>query len=214
MDAALKVNSTSWFLLGMLTGPISLFMISPETEVPAARLVSRTPDYIAKYIQCYEAESVSAKRRYAMSGCFVTTAGVLIGGALLAGDIEDDGNFQLDVKRPAAIPEIQNAVTLQQSSYGTGTSHPLEQLTNSGFTIADQSMNGDTLIIDWAHPDFSKDGHFRIRYREINDQPLSLAWHDSQTAWVISEYHLVENVFIPLQLEFQDKNFLTPINTD
>ena len=213
-DAKLKVNATKWLLLGMVTGPFALFMVSPEGEVPSARLVSQTPDYIAKYIQCYEDETIAAKKRYALSGCVITTAGAIIGAAVIAGKIGTN-NSERGIPTISLFTELESARRYSPSRASLhyaaefSWSNPLEQLTSNGFTISGQFMQGDTLVIDWAHPDFADDGDSQVRYREVNDQPLSTEIRVGQASWLLSDYESVKDTTIPTRIEVNDPDLST-----
>lgn len=91
-DAEADVNKTLWLAAGCLltgAGVIGAYFIEPTP--PAAKLMGKSPEYVAFYTDAYKAKSKNLQGRSALIGCAVggcTYLGVyvLVVSAALAGD--------------------------------------------------------------------------------------------------------------------------------
>lgn len=80
-DAIARTYGPSWFILGVVGGPITVLVTAfHKSAVPAETLLGKTPGYVEAYTKAYEAKIRSIRLRYATIGCVTgTTLGVLYG---------------------------------------------------------------------------------------------------------------------------------------
>ena len=80
-DAVAHLNRTLWFSTGCffpLVGPI--FSQRYQPFMPTARVLGKSPQYVAFYYDAYKVKTKKLQFNWALSGCFV---GAPIGGYLL-----------------------------------------------------------------------------------------------------------------------------------
>jgi hypothetical protein len=72
LDARVDVKGGLWFVVGCLLGLIGwiiAYVIEPNP--PATRLLGKSADYVAVYIDSYKKEGKSIQSKRALSGCLV-----------------------------------------------------------------------------------------------------------------------------------------------
>jgi hypothetical protein len=88
-------TSGAWLFAGCLGGWIGLicaYMMTPNP--PAMALVGKSPEYVAKYTDCYREAAKSKQTGLAWTSCLVATAAyVAVWVAIVASFDETDTNF-------------------------------------------------------------------------------------------------------------------------
>ena len=70
-----NVNKSDWFIIGCLLGLVGIIVASAsQNNPPAEALVGKSPEYVAKFSECYKKKAKSIKSSGATSGCLVGVA--------------------------------------------------------------------------------------------------------------------------------------------
>lgn len=71
-DAQKNINKTGWFFAGCLGG-VAGWIISMivEPNPPATKLLGKSPEYVAAYIDAYRLEGKNIQKKSALSGCLL-----------------------------------------------------------------------------------------------------------------------------------------------
>ncbi len=76
MQAEQDINGTTWLLIGCLIGIWGYLIANVlETNPPASALVGKSPEYVAKYTDCYKSKAKQIKSKNALYGCLAASAG-------------------------------------------------------------------------------------------------------------------------------------------
>ena len=69
-DASKDVGSVYWFASGFFCGIFGVaFAYVAQTDVPTAKLLGKSPEYVAFYTDTYNIETRNAKTRASVGGC-------------------------------------------------------------------------------------------------------------------------------------------------
>jgi len=83
-DAEAETSSALWFIAGCLGGWLGLLIAhvySPSP--PAARLVGKSPEYVAAYTDCYKKRAKEIQTKNAWTGCGIYAAAVVVYAVLV-----------------------------------------------------------------------------------------------------------------------------------
>ncbi len=85
MQAEQDINGTTWLLIGCVLG-IWGYLIAYvlESNPPASALVGKSPEYVAKYTDCYKQKAKQIKTKNALYGCLAASAGWILYYVLVA----------------------------------------------------------------------------------------------------------------------------------
>ncbi len=73
-QAERDTNTTTWIAAGCLLGVLGWFLATlHKPEPPATALLGQTPQYVAEYIDAYQAKAKSIATGRAMTGCLIGT---------------------------------------------------------------------------------------------------------------------------------------------
>ncbi len=76
-DAEKDINGTLWLAIGFFGGIFGIaaaYLLEPTP--PAARLIGKSPEYVASYTECYKSAGKDIQTKKAITGCVVS--GVLV----------------------------------------------------------------------------------------------------------------------------------------
>ena len=91
LNATAQTNSFTWFVLGVLGGPITVAVTSFQQPPPPANLLlGKAPGYVDAFTEAYKAKAKSIRLRYATIGC---VAGIALGflGYMVYDDTYNEG---------------------------------------------------------------------------------------------------------------------------
>ena len=90
-EAVKRTSRLTWFTLGVVGGPITVFLAARKPPPPAELFLGKAPGYVDAFTEAYETKARSLRFKYATIGCFAGLAAVTLGYTVY--DEQQHGNW-------------------------------------------------------------------------------------------------------------------------